>query len=189
MAKQVEWEAELEKSRKDKDKFFGSDHPHSPIPLKERPNFKGLNYYPPNPAYRFKLELHKHKDKAVIKVEATKGEKREFIRWGEFRFKIHDKASTLQAYKNSPGEPRLFIPFRDATIGKETYGAGRYIDLDPEKNRTDEGKWLLDFNVAYNPWCAYSEEYTCPLVPPENWLKVPIRGGEKDFHHKKSKKV
>ena len=189
MAKRVEWVAELERSRKDKDDFFGSGHPHSPIPLKERPTFKGLDYYPPTPAYRFELKLYEHKDKAVIKVEATKGEMRELVRWGEFRFRINDKACTLQAYKSVPGEARLFIPFRDATSGKETYGAGRYMDLEPEKDRTIKGKWILDFNVAYNPWCAYSDAYTCPLVPPENWLKVPIRGGEKNYHHKKDEKA
>ena len=189
MAKRAEWERELEKSRKDKDDFFGSGHPHSPIPLKEHPKFKGLDYYPPNPTFRFELELYEHKDKGFIKVEVTKGEMREFIHWGEFRFKINNKACTLQAYKSTHGESRLFVPFRDATSGKETYGAGRYIDLEPEKNLTAEGKWILDFNVAYNPWCAYSDEYSCPLVPPENWLKVPIRGGEKDFHHKKSKEI
>ncbi len=181
MAKEVEWKAEIEKSRKEKDDFFGSGHPHSPIPLTERQKFKGLDYYPPRPAYRFELELYEHKDKDVIEVEATKGEMRELIRWGEFRFKIDEKPCTLQAYKSAPGEPRLFIPFRDATSGKETYGAGRYIDLEPTKHRTNDGKWILDFNVAYNPWCAYSDAYTCPLVPAENWLKAPVRAGEKNY--------
>ncbi len=183
MIKRVDWEAELEKSREDKDDFFGSSHPYSPITLKEREKFQGLDYYPPNPVYRFELKLYEHKEKKVITVEATKGEMREFIRWGEFRFKINNEACTLQAYKSAPGEPRLFIPFRDATSGKETYGAGRYIDLEPEKHHNKEGKWLLDLNNAYNPWCAYSDDYTCPLVPPENWLKVPILAGEKNYKH------
>ena len=76
---------------------------------------------------------------------------------------------------------KLFIPFRDQTGGKETYGAGRYIDIDPDKHINADGKWILDFNVAYNPWCAYSESYTCPIVPTENWLKVPINAGEKNY--------
>jgi len=77
----------------------------------------------------------------------------------------------------------LFVPFRDATSGKETYGAGRYIDLEPEERLNNEGKWVLDLNKAYNPWCAYSDAYICPLVPTENWLKVPVRAGEKDYKH------
>ena len=76
----------------------------------------------------------------------------------------------------------LFVPFKDATCGKETYGAGRYHDLEPDGNRTQEGKWILDFNQAYSPWCAYSEAYTCPFVPVENWLAVPIYAGGKDYH-------
>lgn len=76
----------------------------------------------------------------------TKGEEQEFIRWGEFRFKVGNKELVLQAYKSNPEEETLFVPFRDATSGKETYGAGRYLDLAPENNRTPDGKWILDFN-------------------------------------------
>jgi len=158
---------------------FFSIHPQSPIPLEERKEFKGLDYYPPDPDYRFELKLHEHPRKKRIKMSYTKGEQQEFIRWGEFRFKIGGQEQALQVYKSNPEEERLFVPFRDATSGKETYGAGRYLDLEPERHRTAEGKWIINFNRAYNPWCAYSENYTCPFVPPENWLKVPIRAGEK----------
>ncbi|MHA1701352.1 MAG: DUF1684 domain-containing protein, partial [Promethearchaeota archaeon] len=72
--------------------------------------------------------------------------------------------------------------FRDETSGKETYGAGKYLDLEEENHKISKGKWILDFNVAYNPFCAYSEKYACPFVPPENWLKVPIFAGEKKYH-------
>jgi hypothetical protein len=87
----------------------------------------------------------------------------------------------LQVYKTISYEDILFVPFRDLTSGKETYGAGRYLDLKAGKDQTPTGKWLLDFNKAYNPWCAYSEDYACPLTPPENWLNVPIYAGEKDY--------
>lgn len=73
------------------------------------------------------------------------------------------------------------MPFKDRTSGKETYGAGRYLDLDPVADRTDDGLWIVDFNRAYNPWCAYSDQYACPFVPPENWLDVSIQAGEKQF--------
>jgi uncharacterized protein (DUF1684 family) len=86
-------------------------------------------------------------------------------------------------YKSGPREERLFIPFRDGTCGKETYGAGRYLDLEPAEHLTDEGKWIVDFNEAYNPWCAYSEDYACPFVPPENRLRVPVRAGERNYEH------
>jgi len=87
----------------------------------------------------------------------------------------------LQAYKSDPGEERLFVPFGDETSGKESYGAGRYLDLERERHQTEGNRWIMDFNEAYNPWCAYSEKYVCPFVPPENWLNVPIRAGEKEY--------
>ncbi len=175
------WKKELEMTRKAKDDFFGSGHPQSPIPPMEFNKFKGLDYYPPDSVYRFELDLYEHKEKKRLKIKDTKGKDRVFIRWGELQFKISGKDCKLQAYKSDPMEEQLFVPFRDTTNGKETYGAGRYLDLEPERHRTPDGKWILDFNEAYNPWCAYSDMYACPFVPSENWLKVPILAGEKNY--------
>jgi uncharacterized protein (DUF1684 family) len=182
-----EWEEHLRIERQRKDAFFRM-HFQSPLPSDERQNFKGLSYYPPEPDYRFELQLDEHEQKNILKVEDTKGNERELLRCGEFKFKITDTDCRLQAYKSSPEEQRLFVPFRDTTSGKETYGAGRYLDLETDKHRTSEGKWVLDFNEAYNPWCAYSEHYACPFVHPENWLKVPIYAGEKDYPSKSNAK-
>jgi len=173
------WKRQLESERENKDVFFGQ-HFQSPIPFEAHVKFKGLYYYSPDPRYRFELVLHEHKKKESIKVQDTQDNERELLRWGEFRFRIDNEEFVLQAYKSNPAEGRLFIPFRDATSGKETYGAGRYIDLKPEDDY-NEGKWVLDFNKAYNPWCAYSKEYSCPFVPPENWLKISIQSGEKNY--------
>ncbi|MCD6384838.1 DUF1684 domain-containing protein [Candidatus Sumerlaeota bacterium] len=175
-----EWKDAIETERRQKDLFFKGGY-QSPIPFEERADFKGLNYYPPEIKYRFELELAEHPQKEIIKIEDTKGNIREFIRWGEFRFNIDGVDCTLQAYKSDKLEERLFVPFRDLTSGKETYGAGRYLDLEPERDLTPEGKWILDFNKAYNPWCAYSKDYACPFTPPENWLNVYIRAGEKNY--------
>ncbi|MCD6574674.1 DUF1684 domain-containing protein [Candidatus Aerophobetes bacterium] len=179
------WKQNLEREREEKDRFF-LEHPQSPLSFRERSEFKGLAYFPPNPDYLFELELHEHREKKTIKIAYTKGNEQEFLRWGEFRFKINGQEQILQAYKGSPIEETLFVPFKDGTSGKETYGAGRYIDLDPDTDKTIDGKWILDFNKAYNPWCVYSEAYTCPFVPPENWLKVPIYAGEKNYPPKKT---
>jgi len=173
-----DWKKRLEREREEKDKFFAV-HWQSPIPPEERAKFRGLEYYPPNADYRFELELHEHRDKKRLEIEDTGGNMRDFLRWGEFRFKIGDEECTLQAYKSDPREKLLFIPFKDATSGKETYGAGRYIDREYERDCTPDGRWILDFNKAYNPWCAYSKNYVCPFVPPENWLKIPVLAGEK----------
>jgi len=174
------WKEDLEREREMKDRFF-AEHWQSPIPVKERTRFKGLDYFPLDPAYRFELDLHEHEERRAVRMAYTKGQEQDFLRWGEFRFKVGDKEQAIQAYKSDPAEERLFILFRDATSGKETYGAGRYLDLEPDRDRTVEGKWILDLNKAYNPWCVYSEDYTCPFVPPENRLEVPIRAGEKNY--------
>jgi uncharacterized protein (DUF1684 family) len=175
------WKANLERARETKDAFF-AQHWQSPIPPQDRPRFKGLQYYPPDLSYRFELGLYEHREKQVVRMAYTKGNEQDFLRWGEFRFKIAGKEQSLQAYKSNREEETLFVPFKDAMSGKETYGAGRYLDLEPSRDRTQEGRWILDFNQAYNPWCTYSEAYTCPLVPVENWLEVPMYAGEKDYH-------
>lgn len=172
------WRANLEEERRQKDAFF-AEAPESPIPPGKRGSFAGLSYFPPHAGYRLEVRLQEHKDKQVVTFASTNGKEQEFLRWGEFRFTIGGTEYTLQAYKTVPFEKPLFVLFKDATSGRETYGAGRYLDLEPGRDRTPDGTWVLDFNRAYNPWCAYSESYACPLVPRENWLDVAIRAGEK----------
>ncbi len=178
-----EWEDRLKLKRKEKNRFFRA-HPQSPIPFEEREGFKGLGYFPPDADYRFELELHEHETKEKVTMPDTSGNMQEFIRWGEFKFRINGQECCLQAYKSDPQEERLFIPFQDKTSGDQTYQSGRYIDLELEKDRTSQGKWILDFNQAYNPFCAYSDAYVCPLVPPENRLEVAVRAGEKNYSTK-----
>ncbi len=175
------WGEDLEKNRKDKDAFF-AHHLQSPIAIDEKDNFEGLKYFTPNPKFYFELDFHEHITKETIKIQDSKENIRNLIRWGEFRFKIDGEEYKLQAYKSEPDEKYLFVPYRDETSGKETYGAGKYLDLDEEHQKNLSGKWILDFNVAYNPSCAYNHDYACPFVPPENWMKVPILAGEKKYH-------
>lgn len=176
------WTKRVNAGRMQKDRFFAS-HPQSPLPIKSRDTFSGLAYWAPDPAYRFELALHEHTEKPVREVQDTGGQNRKLVLWGEFRFDIESEPCKLQVYKSNPEEDRFFLPFRDQTSGTESYGAGRYLDLEPTENRTRVGLWVLDFNSAYNPWCAYSDAYVCPFVPPENWLQVAIRAGEKTFPH------
>lgn len=172
----------IEKERKEKDVFF-KVHSQSPIPPEEKNNFTSLNYYPVKPEFRFVIDIHEHKDKDEVEVNDNKGNRQEFLRWGEFKFELNDKQVTLQAYKSDLREERLWVPFRDMTNEKETYGAGRYIDLDAYQDKKDD-KWILDFNRAYNPFCAYSESYVCPFIPPENWLELEVKAGEKKYRIK-----
>ena len=173
-----QWRAQLEEERRQKDEFF-VEAPESPIPPQKRGSFGALSYFPLDPGVRLEVELQEHKDKQVVTFSSTRGKDQDFLRWGEFRFTIDGKECTLQAYKTVPWESTLFVLFKDATSGRETYGAGRYLDLEPGRDRTPEGTWVLDFNRAYNPWCAYSEDYACPLVPRDNWLDTAVRAGER----------
>jgi uncharacterized protein (DUF1684 family) len=120
----TKWKNMIKEESQQKDIFFFSNY-NSPIPFEERQLFEGLDYYPTDPDFRFELNLNEHKEKKILKIEDTKGNEREFFRWGEFRFKVGDNECSLQAYKGDLQEDRLFVPFRDKTNGKETYGADR----------------------------------------------------------------
>ncbi len=174
------WTERIDEERREKDRFFAK-HPQSPLGAEQRRGFRGLAYYPPDPDYRFELTLHEHEQKDIVEVGDTAGETRTLWPSGEFRFRIAGEEYTLHAYKSAPNDDRLFVPFKDATSGTETYGAGRYLDLEPATHLTAERRWIVDFNAAYNPWCAYSQHYACPFVPPENWLDVAVRAGEKTY--------
>lgn len=172
----------IEMMRHEKDYFFKEDH-QSPIPHALRHGFQGLAYFPPDPKFRVRAKLNNDPNPQRIVLATSKGVPRDMVRHGIFEFEIEGAAQRLAAYKSVPQpgphheSESLFVPFRDATSGKETYGAARYLDI--EEERGDE--YVIDFNLAYNPYCAYSDDYVCPFPPRENWLSIPIRAGEKDF--------
>jgi len=174
------WKNQVQAARQHKDAFLAS-HVQSPLPLSDQRRFKGLAYWPPDPACRFELPLDEYADKDVISVADTGGHERSLWRWGAFHFELEGQQCTLHAYKSDPTDERFFIPFRDKTNGNQSYAAGRYLDLDAPTQRIEGGKWVLDLNEAYNPWCAYSKNYVCPFVPPENGLNVSVRAGEKQY--------
>jgi uncharacterized protein len=173
---------ELEATRREKDYFFKEEH-ESPIPHTLRHEFKGLAYFPPDPTYRVRARLVKDPNPQRVVLATSKGVPRDMIRVGVFELEIDGTKQRLAAYKSvpQPGHHHeaesLFVPFRDGTSGKETYGAARYLDI--EERPTDE--YVIDFNVAYNPYCAYSDDYVCPFPPRENWFSISIRAGEKNF--------
>lgn len=169
----------LRRQREQKDHFF-AEHPRSPIPVDERSDFDGLAYFPPDEEFRYVVPLHEFDEKESVTVATSTEGEREYLDWGEFRIEVDGEEVSVHAYKHGSDEDGLFVPFRDATSGDETYGAGRYLDLDVDEHRVND-EWILDFNLAYNPYCAYSEAYECPLPPGDNWLQVPIRAGEKAY--------
>jgi uncharacterized protein (DUF1684 family) len=144
--------------------------------------FKGLEYFPVDLAYRYvtPLVMNPHPDTVVIL--STRGNQRRALRAGWFEFTVGKQRCRLEVdrlLEPGVGENDFAVFFKDLTSGKETYGMGRYVD--PE--RLPDGRYALDFNLAYNPACAFSDDYNCPVPPRTNALKVAIRAGEKDAHY------
>jgi hypothetical protein len=160
--------------RRSKDDYFGRAH-DSPLSVEQRAHFTGLRYFAEDPAYRFTVTVDPAGGGSLEDVEMSDGSTSRLRRVGTVRFDVNDTRAALAAFEQ---DEELFIPFRDATSGKETYGAGRYV----EAESLGDGYFALDFNRAYNPYCAYNDAWRCPLPPPENWLAVPIRAGELSFH-------
>ena len=172
---------QLDAFRKQKDKFL-AEHPQSPLLPEDKEQFRGANYYPVDMSYRVIATLVPETRPGIFKVQTTTGDAKEYTRVGRLEFQIGEQKLSLVAFMPPADEPlhgnRLFVPFRDKTSGKETYGAGRYLDL----NKRPGDEYVLDFNRAYNPYCAYSPFYSCPIAPGENSLPIEIRAGEKSFH-------
>lgn len=166
--------AGIEEERAMKDRSLRMD---AYSPIANRMDFAGLDYYPPDPAYRFALPLQPAETEETLTFQTSTGDEQLYRRLGTITFEVEGQAATLAVYQ-ALDHPGLFLPFRDATSGTETYGAGRYL----EPHDLGGGDLLVDFNLAYNPFCAYSDEFSCPLPPFENHLTdVAIRAGEKAY--------
>jgi uncharacterized protein len=158
-------------SRQQKDEFFKS-HPQSPLTPEQQAAFTGLRHYNPNPALEFTLRIEPIADGKFVQVQTTTGDTRMMKRYGRFTFPVDGQETTLTLYEADYG---FFLPFVDGSAGKETYPAGRY--LEPEY--LGDNRFHIDFNQAYNPYCAYGDGWSCPITPAENRLTVAIRAGEK----------
>ncbi|MBI3960606.1 MAG: DUF1684 domain-containing protein [Chloroflexi bacterium] len=165
---------ELQKSRTDKDRFFATDA-HSPLTHEQKHHFKGLHYFPENPALRLEVAIEEYPTQETVKMQTTTGATQTYTRFGRITFSVEGEEVALTVFANHDS---FFLPFADSLAGQETYGAGRYLEVEP----AGKGKLLVDFNYAYNPYCAYNDGWSCPVTPAENRLKTPIRAGEKVFH-------
>ena len=164
---------DLEQFREEKDAFFMHDH-HSPLDNGQRERFHGLNYFPANPNLRLQVDVDRFPEGDQIKIQTNTGDVQSYNRFGRFRFSVDGDSAELTVFQNEHG---FFMPFADSLAGQETFGAGRY--LEPEL--LSDGRLLVDFNLAYNPYCAYNANWSCPITPAENRLKVPIQAGEMNF--------
>jgi hypothetical protein len=163
----------LQEFRLQKDELF-AHHPQSPLTDEQKTGFKGLIYFPENTHLRYKVKVDEFANKERVNLQTSTGDSRTYERFGHFQFDVEGQKAELTIYSN---EGEYFLPFADSLAGKDTYGAGRYLEIRP----LSKGTFLIDFNYAYNPYCAYNDCWSCPLTPAENRLSVPIRGGEKIF--------
>ena len=159
-----------------KDESFKSD-PDSPVPADKKAAMIPLAYFPIDESYAVPATLEPSPERSVIKVPTSIGKMRDLERVGTLKFTVKGQTLRLSAFLEveEPRANRLFVPFSDLTSGTETYPAGRYMELDP----TPTGIYLVDFNIAYHPYCYYSPEYDCPFPPKENRLNMPVRAGER----------
>ena len=168
---------ELEAYRADRDRFM-REAPDSPIPANRKTVLVPLRYYPPDPSFSVPAILNVTSGaRPVMEVPTSTGAPRRVELVGRLEFTLRGQQLALSAFVDEGTRQirQLFVPFADTTSGTDTYPAGRYLDLEP----TATGIYTIDFNKAYNPFCAYNNTYECPLPPPSNRLKVPITAGEK----------
>jgi uncharacterized protein (DUF1684 family) len=186
----LEGEDALAAFRRGRDQLFGT-HPQSPIPPPDREAFAGLEYFDPDPDLRFTARLEPVEQAAEIVIETggPDGDIR-YVTAGRLSFNAGGQACSLTVYWLEAYGGGLFLPFRDATSGSQTYGGGRYL-FDTIKGTyglalevtSGSPEVTIDFNYAYNPSCAYDPRWACPLAPRENWLPVAITAGEKVYEH------
>lgn len=168
-------EEEVLELRAAKDEMFKGEY--SPLPPDIRQEFKGLPYFDVDAEYAVEAEFMPLVAPDTVSMATSSSEMRRAVRIGRFVFNLRGKSCSLFAFRFLPSSSlSLFIPFTDRTNGVSTYRAGRYLDLEWQEDEEDA---TLDFNLAYNPYCAYDANYSCPIVPSENDLPVAVEAGEK----------
>ena len=159
----------------------------SPLPDRYRKDFEGLEFFAPDTTFRVWAQLEYTPDAVPFMMPTTTDRQSEEVVFAIAHFTLKGERFELELYQNQEllGDPDyedyLFLPFLDATNGNETYGGGRYIDL----RIPDRDSLLIDFNMAYNPYCVYNKKYSCPIVPKVNSLSIPVRAGVKMFRYEK----
>lgn len=176
------YQAQIQKDRADKDVFFRSAD--GPLEADKRASFAGLSYFPIDSSYQVpaRLEVDSVDRSTILQLDTSTRQKRRVRRIGKLRFTLALKDAPPSSFElsafvevDSPDLNRLFVPFTDVTSNSETYGGGRYLEL----NKTATGLYDLDFNRAYHPFCVFNVTFECPVPPRENRLMAAIRAGEK----------
>ena len=167
---------DLHDFRAAKDEFFRTGQ-QSPLTPSQRRSFRGLRYYPEQPALALGLRPELYEPPERVEMTTSTGGMAVYTRWAKVRFEVDGAPAELTVYRDA-GSGELFLPFQDANAGGETYGAGRYIEV----HQFEDGRLLVDFNYAYNPSCAYSPHWTCPLPPRMSRLDLAVEAGERMAH-------
>ena len=172
--------AELNKFRRAKNQDFRQAE-NSPLEAPQKASFDSLKYYPGNPDFALAATITRNKNPDTALVQMSDNRTEKYLRWGTAKFTLNDAPQQLLLFLKANGrDSTLFVPFTDLSNGHDTYGGGRYLDTAIPK--LDETALTLDFNRAYNPYCAYNNAYSCPVPPSENRLTVAVAVGEKSFH-------
>ena len=164
---------DVERSRAVRDEFF-AEHYASPLPEEDRADFVGLDYFPPDERWRLTAQLDTSSEQRIA-IPSSIGTSSTYTRLGRATVHIAGAAHHLEVFDD--GDGNAFIPFRDATNGDQTYGGGRYVTVEVDA----DGRTWIDFNEAHNPYCAYDEEFVCPLPPAANALPMNVPAGERTF--------
>ena len=162
----------IQNSRSDKDSYLKKD---TASPIEDKIKFAGLKYFEINPTFKITGKIDRVTSGQTINIAMSGGEVEEYEAYGNVKFEIEGVKCALKIFKTPEGN--LFLPFKDLTSNKETYGAGRYLDFGVNDVKGNE--IIIDFNKAYHPYCAYNHTFTCPVPPAENTLNVAVKAGER----------
>ncbi|MEZ3144171.1 DUF1684 domain-containing protein [Halobaculum sp. MBLA0143] len=181
---EADWRERLRESRAEKDEFLSTDR-RSPLSPAVREEFDGLEYFEPAPAYRVEATVRIDDDAEPVEATVENGDPQRLVPVVTFEFELPTAggddtvAESVCGYRPTGGGDGIFVPFRDKTTGQATYRGGRYLDFHPESELTDGDEVVVDFNLAYTPFCAFDDAFACPLPPEENWLSTTVPAGER----------
>jgi uncharacterized protein (DUF1684 family) len=177
---QTAYITQIKKEREERDEFMRTS-PESPF-VENPKSFTGLRYFSADLKYKIVADLTPIQNKKPVLLTTNDGKQERYVEYAYAEFDLsgyRNKLLILEMIDDGPSRGKLFLPFGDGTSADETYGAGRYLDVERVQG---SNTITLDFNRAYNPYCAYTEKYSCPLPPSENLLVIPIPAGEKTYH-------
>lgn len=170
------YQEKIAKHRADTNDFM-KNHSDSPLSDSTKAEFSGLNFFDPDPEFKVNATLETIPGNPEVTMATSDGETRKYRKFAYAYFELGGKENRLTLLQPADDKETLFLPFGDLTNGEETYGGGRYLDF----SATSKRNITIDFNLAYNPYCVFSPDYSCPLPPVENQLSIEIRAGERNF--------